>query len=168
MITDAQGFFRDITADLVPGKKSLLEQAVPDDVSDGRILISVESLDRWARKKYKFSIRTGRLLGSKPLFCDDSAEADDYGPLKAKNMMVTLALMVDLYVKIGSPYTKSSSPGIDGDEDNDTNASFNAIAEVISHQATLRCKPGYDEAQGTQTIRKLLKVASDELRPRLK
>ena len=145
----------------------MLEQAVPDDVSDGRILISVESLDRWARKKYKFSIKTGRPFGGNPLFYDDSAEANDYGPLKAKNMMVTLALMVDLCASLGPPYSKG-----DLDEDSgDIGAeglNFSAMANSIWSRAEHYFGKGSVDVQTKQTIRKLLRAASNELRHRLK
>ena len=163
LINEADGFAREITTELARGSSSQLQYATPDHVSEGRMLLTFDSLDAWARKRYKFSIRSGSPIRARPLFQDEGDESDKYGPDKVRNLMVTLALMVELYTKIGPPYSKSDDSKEDASEDGDFEASYSAIANVIAKFAQSKRPNNPYRSQSESTIRKLLKTASLEL-----
>lgn len=166
-ITKAQGYLRDIAAELALGNDSKLKYATPDFVSDERILITLDSLDRWAKKKYKFSIQAGRPLSDRSVFDDDSAELQEFGPLKVKNLQTTLALMVDLFASLGAPYSKVDQGRYDADPGFE-DAIPNAIAAAVVRRAELKFGKGSPDVQMAQTVRKQLSLAMNVLSEKLK
>jgi hypothetical protein len=165
MINEAARFTRDITTEYNKNK-SQLQPATPDDVTDGRILITLDSLNQWALKKYKFSIKAGRPLKMKSLFEADGCEADDYGRAKVKNMLVILALMAELYAQIAPRYRQHESQAMNDDDGNEADPSFNAIGDRVAKHALKRFGAGSSDAQDAQIIRKLLSLAASELMER--
>lgn len=167
-IKEATVFKRDITIELAKGTASRLASVLPDDVSDCRTLITIDSLDLWALKKYKLSIKTGRPLKMKNLFEADGCATEDYGPAKVKNIMVILALMAELYAKIAPRYRKCENQTVGDDDGHEADPSFNAIADRVAEHAVLRFGVGSPDSPDAQTIRKLLSLAAAELENRQK
>ena len=163
-IEKAAQVMRDITTEFNKNS-SQLEKAMPEDVTDGRILISIDSLDLWARKNYNYSVKTGQHIGKKRLY---ESESQTYGNDKVTHLMCTLALMVERYAEIGPPYSRGVKPKIGDESEIAPKASFNAIGEEIMLHANALYGVGTVEAQGMQTIRKLLKEADKVLRDAVK
>jgi hypothetical protein len=165
-ITEAQGYLRAIAAELSLGKDSQLKYATSDTVSDDRLLITLDSLDRWAGKVYWYSVKTGKSIGKKRLFTDDTSEADHYGPDKVRNLMVTLALMVERYAALGAPYAKEGGSKSPSDGKSLLDPSCNALAKEVARHAVDCYGALTIEAQDEQTIRKLLRAAMEVLKNR--
>jgi hypothetical protein len=178
-ITEAQGYLRAIVAELSLGNDSQLKYATPDSVSDERLLITLDSLDRWARKVYRYSVKTGESIGPVRLF-EEGPSSVMPGPEKLNNMMISLALMVELYMQISRGYRKGGvSTTHESDRPQAENPNWDAIAKDIAKHGEAIANPGRIEGQPiaevdriegqtVRTIRLLLSEASQALAEKLK
>lgn len=112
-ICQAASYLRDIDDELETGEESVLKLDKKASKKAGSPQILLNSLDRWAKKKYKFSIFGDITDGEAPKIIEEGEVFSEDGSLKkvyADNLFTTMAFLIEAFSKTMPVYHSEHGP----------------------------------------------------------